>query len=111
MESNRLNSAASRRALRNRTWADARDPPAALAPVSPSSTNWKTRAAVIELTSLLTDFDAGAVEFVESHGYVLQPAFTADAWSQFVQRVQVFAFSDALALLEETARAQGFAGA
>ena len=43
----RRNSDASRRALRNRTCADAREPPAALAPVSPSSTNWKWRRAVI----------------------------------------------------------------
>ena len=67
----------------------------------------QTRAAVTELTSLLADFDAGAIEFIESHGDDVRPLFPADAWSQFVQRVQAFAFQDALALLEDAARVQG----
>jgi hypothetical protein len=71
----------------------------------------QTRAAVTELTSLLADFDAGAIEFVEGHAAVLQPLFTADAWSQFLQRVQAFAFPDALAMLEDADRVRGSAEA
>ncbi|HET9332311.1 MAG TPA: response regulator [Gemmatimonadota bacterium] len=67
----------------------------------------QTRAAVAELTSLLADFDAGAIEFVEGHAAVLRPLFAADAWSQFLKQVQAFAFPDALAMLEATDRGQG----
>ena len=67
----------------------------------------QTRAAVTELTSLLADFDAAAVEFIESHVAVLQPVFTADGWSRFVKLAQAFAFQDALELLEHAARDWG----
>ena len=64
-------------------------------------------AAVTRLTRLLADFDASAIDFIETHGSALQPVFTANAWSRFVQCAQSFAFSDALALLEDAARARG----
>ena len=67
----------------------------------------RTRAAVTELTSLLADFDAGAVEFIESHMVALQPLFTGDRWSRFVKLAQAFAFQDALELLERAERDRG----
>jgi HPt (histidine-containing phosphotransfer) domain-containing protein len=75
------------------------------APVDPA----QARAAVTELIRLLADFDADAVEFIEGNSDVLQHVFTLDAWSRFLRLAQTFAFSEALALLEEAARAQGFA--
>ena len=87
------------------------DPATSASPTPGTVDPAQTRAAVTELTRLLEDFDAGAIEFIESHADVLRPLFAAEAWGEFVQRAQAFALSDALALLEGAAHDHGFAEA
>ncbi len=63
----------------------------------------KARAAMAQLGKLLAEFDAGAVEFIETNQAVLRPAFEVAAWDQFMQHAQGFAFADAQGLLEQAA--------
>jgi HPt (histidine-containing phosphotransfer) domain-containing protein len=74
--------------------------PAAAAPVDPA----RSREAVTQLTKLLAEFDAGAVEFREAHQDALRPLFTAEAWAQFGQHVEGYAFADAQALLDQAVK-------
>jgi hypothetical protein len=40
----------------------------------------KTREAAARLTGLLSEFDAGAGDFIEENSAVLQPLFPGTAW-------------------------------
>ena len=59
------------------------------------------RAAATQLTKLLSEFDPGAVEFIESNQATLRSLFNGDTWLQFEKLVQNYAFADAQAQLEQ----------
>jgi two-component system sensor histidine kinase/response regulator len=75
-------------------------PVAPTAPVDPA----RSREAAEQLTKLLAEFDAGAVEFREANQDALRPLFTAEAWAQFGQHVEGYAFADAQALLDQAVK-------
>ena len=62
----------------------------------------QTRAAAAELAKLLSEFDPGAVDFLESNGAALQPLFAGESWAQLATLLQSYSFSDAQTLLEES---------
>jgi two-component system sensor histidine kinase/response regulator len=66
-------------------------------PVDPA----KSREVVARLTGLLSEFDAGAVDFIETNQAVLRPLFAGETWAQFESLVQSYAFPDARAQLEQ----------
>jgi two-component system sensor histidine kinase/response regulator len=70
---------------------------ASLPPVDPA----QSRASAAELTKLLSDFDPGAVEFIEANQAVLRSLFPGDAWPQFEKHLQNYAFAEAQAQLEQ----------
>jgi CheY-like chemotaxis protein len=74
--------------------------PAAPAVVNPA----QSREAAAQLSKLLSEFDPGAVEFIEANHQVLRPLFPGEALSQFEQLVQGYSFGDAHAQLEEAIR-------
>ncbi|MEI6392805.1 MAG: response regulator [Verrucomicrobiota bacterium] len=71
--------------------------PAAAPPENPA----QTRAAAVQLTKLLSEFDPGAVEFIEANHAALRPLLPGDAWPPFEKLVQGYAFADAQAQLEQ----------
>ena len=71
--------------------------PTSAAPADPA----QTRAAAAQLTKLLSEFDPGAVEFIEANQAALRPLLPGDAWPQFEKLVQGYAFADAQAQLEQ----------
>ena len=76
---------------------DAPPPTAPSAPVSPA----QSRAAAVQLIKLLSEFDPGAVDFVEANRAALRPLFAGEAWPQFEKLVQGYAFADAQTQLEQ----------
>jgi two-component system sensor histidine kinase/response regulator len=74
------------------------------APVDPA----RTHSAAGQLRTLLSDMDPATADFVEAHGPSLRPLFADEAWSEFEQLVQGYAFADAQARLEQALEA--FAG-
>ena len=71
--------------------------PTSAAPADPA----QTRAAAAQLTKLLSEFDPGAVEFIEANHAALGPLLPGDSWPQFEKLVQSYAFADAQANLEQ----------
>ena len=67
------------------------------APADPA----QTRAAAAQLTILLSEFDPGAVEFIEANQTVLRSLLPGDSWPQFEKLVQGYAFADAHAKVEQ----------
>jgi len=67
-------------------------------PVDPA----QSRAAATQLAKLLSEFDPGAADFIEANHGVLRPLFPGDAWPQFENLVQSYAFADAQARLEQS---------
>jgi two-component system, sensor histidine kinase and response regulator len=61
----------------------------------------QTRASSAELMKLLSEFDPGAVEFIEAHQAKLRSLFPGDAWPQFEKHLQNYAFVEAQAQLEQ----------
>jgi len=96
--------AAALEALTQRLRASLRSPepaapsPAELPPVDPE----QTRAAVAQLMILLSEFDPGAVEFIQANQAALRPLLPGEAWPQFEKLVQGYAFAEAKAQLEST---------
>ncbi|MHC1768944.1 MAG: response regulator [Verrucomicrobiia bacterium] len=66
------------------------------APTDPA----KVREAAARLTSLLSEFDPGGVDFIETNRAALRPLFADEAWNQFELLIQSYAFADAQAQLE-----------
>jgi PAS domain S-box-containing protein len=60
-----------------------------------------SRAAAAQLIKLLSEFDPGAADFVETNQAALRPLFSGDAWPQFEKLVQGYAFADAQSQLEQ----------
>jgi two-component system sensor histidine kinase/response regulator len=67
----------------------------------PSVDPAQSRASAVELTKLLSEFDPGAVEFIEANQAVLRSLFPGDAWPQFEKHLQNYAFAEAQAQLEQ----------
>jgi CheY-like chemotaxis protein len=72
-------------------------PPAAGGSLDPT----QSRAAAARLLELLGQFDAGAVEFIETQQAALRGLFAANAWAEFEAQVQGYAFAEAQARLEQ----------
>jgi len=66
----------------------------------------QVRAAATQLTQLLSEFDPGAVEFLEANQAALRTLFARDQWPAFEKLVQDYAFADAQAQLEQALAAQ-----
>jgi two-component system, sensor histidine kinase and response regulator len=76
--------------------------PATPSPNSPPPADpAQARAAAAQLSKLLSEFDPGAVEFIEANQAVLHPLLPGDSWPQFEKLVQAYAFADAQAQLEQ----------
>jgi len=76
-------------------------------PVAPGEVNpAQSREAAAQLSKLLSDFDPGAVDFIEVNHQALRPLFPGEAWSQFEQLVQGYSFGDAQARLEQALKGQ-----
>ena len=85
--------------LRNALPSPAPDP--ALPTTQPAADPAQSRAAAAQLTNLLSEFDPGAVEFIEANQAALQPLFAGDGWPQFEKLVQGYSFADAQTQLEQ----------
>jgi len=79
-------------------------PPAASTPLPPVAPA-QARAAAEQLTKLLSEFDSGAVEFIEANHAALSSLFPGDSWPQFDKLVQGYAFADAQTQLEQALKA------
>jgi hypothetical protein len=53
------------------------------------------------LTKLLSEFDPGAVEFIEANQQAMRAMLPGEAWPQFEKLVQGYAFAEAQAQLEQ----------
>ena len=60
----------------------------------------RSRAAAARLTTLLSDLDPAAVDFLEVNRAALRPLFEAETWTEFEQLVQSYAFDEAQPRLE-----------
>jgi len=70
-------------------------------PPPPAADPAQVRAAAAQLAKLLSEFDPGAVEFIETNQAALRPLLSGDSWPQFEKLVQGYAFADAQAHLEQ----------
>ena len=61
----------------------------------------RSRELAAQLTTLLSQSDAGAADFIETHRASLQPLFGDGAWTEFEKLVEGYAFDDAQARLEQ----------
>jgi len=75
--------------------------PSALSPAAAPSSPSQSRDAASQLTRLLSEFDPGAADFIETHHASLRPLFEDGSWREFEQLVQGYSFGDAQARLEE----------
>jgi two-component system, sensor histidine kinase and response regulator len=78
-------------------------PPTAPLPSPPLVDPEQSRAAAAQLMRLLSDFDPGAADFIETNQAALRPLFAGDSWLQFEKLVHGYAFADAQAQLERAA--------
>ena len=91
--------------LRNSLPSPAAATPLATSPPAPLADPAQTRAAVAQLTKLLSEFDSGAVEFIEANQAVLRWLLPGDSWPQFEKLVEGYAFAEAQVQLEQAAKA------
>ncbi len=82
---------------------DATEPENAVAPGMPTANAnaEQVRTSAEQLAKLLTDFDSGATDFIETNQATLRVLFPNDSWSAFEKLVQGYAFADAQAQLEQ----------
>jgi len=85
--------------------ASAMSPGTPVAPVNAA----QSRAAAEQLFKLLSEFDPGAADFIETKRNALQPLFADGAWADFEKLVQSYSFAEAQTRLEE--RLQSFSPA
>jgi signal transduction histidine kinase/CheY-like chemotaxis protein len=67
----------------------------------------QTREAAIALTTLLSEMDPAAIDYVETHHAALRPLFTDAAWPAFEELVRGYAFADAQSRLEQVSKTDG----
>ena len=71
-------------------------------PPTPTSVQLpQSREAAGRLTTLLSEFDPGAADFVEANQAALRPLFGDAGWPDFEKLVQGYAFADAQTRLEQ----------
>ena len=68
---------------------------------APPANPAQSRAAAGQLTTLLSDLDPGAADFLEANRSALRPLFGAAEWPEFERLVQDYAFADAQTQLEK----------
>ena len=56
------------------------------------------------MAKLLSEFDPGAVEFIEANHAALGPLFAGESWPSFEKLVQDYAFAEAQTRLEEAVK-------
>jgi two-component system sensor histidine kinase/response regulator len=61
----------------------------------------QSRVTAEQLTKLLSEFDPGAVDFLEANQATLRSLFPGDSWPQFEKHVQGYAFAEAQFQLEQ----------
>jgi two-component system sensor histidine kinase/response regulator len=61
----------------------------------------KSRETAAQLSNLLSEFDPGAADFIETNRAALQPLFHDGMWAEFEKLVQGYSFADAQAQLEQ----------
>jgi two-component system sensor histidine kinase/response regulator len=64
----------------------------------------QSRAVGGQLVRLLSEFDPGAVGFIEVNQSALRPLFAGDSWIQFENLVQGYSFAEAQSQLEQALR-------
>jgi HPt (histidine-containing phosphotransfer) domain-containing protein len=69
-------------------------------PPAPPADPAESRQAAARLTSLLSELDPGAADFIETNHAALRPLFDVATWPEFERLVQDYAFADAQAQLE-----------
>jgi len=79
-------------------------PKPVLPTIQPVADPAQSRAAVAQLTKLLSEFDPGAADFLEANQAALRSLFPGDSWPQFEKLVQGYSFADAQTQLEQTLR-------
>jgi len=70
-------------------------------PAAPVADFAQARATASQLTKLLLEYDAGALEFIESNRTILGPLFPGGSWDQFDKHMQAYSFADAQAQLAQ----------
>lgn len=60
--------------------------------------------AATQLRKLLSEFDAGASDYLETQQAALRPLFSAEAWLEFEKLIQNYSFADAQSQLEEASK-------
>jgi len=65
----------------------------------------QSREVAGRLTTLLSDFDPGATDFVQANQAALRPLFGDAGWPEFEKLVQDYAFADAQMRLEQALKA------
>jgi hypothetical protein len=85
------------KAMLNSAAAEAPAPAPASAPVDPV----QSREAAVQLMKLLSEFDPGAADFIETNRAALQPLFADGTWTPFEKLVQGYAFADAQTQLDQ----------
>ena len=76
-------------------------PAAAQSSALPTATPAESRQAAEQLAKLLSEFDPGAVDFIEANQGALRPLFDGEAWPQFEKQVQGYSFAEAQSQLEQ----------
>jgi two-component system, sensor histidine kinase and response regulator len=69
-------------------------------PASASTSPTQSREAAVQLTRLLSEFDPGASDFIETNRATLRPLFEERAWVEFEKLVKDYSFADAQAQLD-----------
>ena len=65
----------------------------------------QSREVAGRLTTLLSDFDPGATDFVQANQAALRPLFGDAGWPEFEKLVQDYAFADAQMRLAQALKA------
>jgi hypothetical protein len=60
-----------------------------------------SREAAAQLSRLLSEFDPGAVDFIEAKGAALRPLFAGESWARLGTLIQGYSFAEAQVLVEQ----------
>jgi two-component system sensor histidine kinase/response regulator len=72
--------------------------------VSPPVDATQSRETATHMTRLLSEFDSGAVDFLETNQAALRALFKSETWPEFQKLVQSYSFADAQAQLEQACK-------
>ncbi|HEY0551127.1 MAG TPA: response regulator [Verrucomicrobiae bacterium] len=78
----------------------------ALSTLAATSSPEQSREVATRLQKLLSEFDPGAADFIETNRTALDPLFVGDAWAPFEKMVQDYSFAEAQSRLEEVLKKQ-----